>query len=143
MEYAQFCPVAKATEILGEKWTLLVVRELLMPYLQRSIRTEALPGKETVNRFNFSDLKRMNDWWLLVSGDTVDVCVKDPGREVDIHFATDLRTMIQVWMGDISFRTAVADGRKKIVGPSALTRDVRSWLAPHPLSGIRPAREIA
>lgn len=228
MEYAQFCPVAKATEILGEKWTLLIVRELLMGgtrfnelqrglglisptilakrlndlaeagvvikkrrrgqrgheyllttmgrellpivmqlgewgmrwargalpdkdldvellmlYLQRSIRTKALPGKETVIRFNFSDLKRMNDWWLLVSGDTVDVCVKDPGREVDIHFATDLRTMIQVWMGDISFRTAVADGRMKIVGSSALTRDIKSWLAPHALSGIRPAREIA
>jgi DNA-binding HxlR family transcriptional regulator len=27
--YGQFCPVAKATEILGERWTLLVVRELL------------------------------------------------------------------------------------------------------------------
>ena len=30
MEYGQFCPVAKATEILGEKWTLLIIRELLM-----------------------------------------------------------------------------------------------------------------
>jgi DNA-binding HxlR family transcriptional regulator len=30
MEYGQFCPVAKATEILGEKWTILVIRELLM-----------------------------------------------------------------------------------------------------------------
>ena len=30
MEYGQFCPIAKATEIIGEKWTLLVVRELLM-----------------------------------------------------------------------------------------------------------------
>ena len=30
MEYGQFCPVAKATEILGEKWTMLIVRELLM-----------------------------------------------------------------------------------------------------------------
>ena len=28
--YGQFCPIAKATEILGEKWTLLIVRELLM-----------------------------------------------------------------------------------------------------------------
>ena len=27
--YGQFCPVAKAAEILGERWTLLVVRELL------------------------------------------------------------------------------------------------------------------
>jgi DNA-binding HxlR family transcriptional regulator len=30
VEYGQFCPVAKATEILGEKWTLLIIRELLM-----------------------------------------------------------------------------------------------------------------
>ena len=30
MEYGQFCPIAKAIEILGEKWSLLVVRELLM-----------------------------------------------------------------------------------------------------------------
>ena len=30
MEYGQFCPIAKATEILGEKWTILILRELLM-----------------------------------------------------------------------------------------------------------------
>ncbi|NQV61337.1 MAG: helix-turn-helix transcriptional regulator [Alphaproteobacteria bacterium] len=28
--YGQFCPVAKATEIIGEKWTLLILRELLL-----------------------------------------------------------------------------------------------------------------
>ena len=27
--YAQFCPLARATEILGQRWTLLVIRELL------------------------------------------------------------------------------------------------------------------
>jgi len=29
-DYGQFCPVAKATELLGEKWTLLILRELLL-----------------------------------------------------------------------------------------------------------------
>jgi len=28
--YGQFCPVAKATELLGEKWMLLILRELLL-----------------------------------------------------------------------------------------------------------------
>lgn len=28
--YGQFCPVAKAMEVLDERWTLLVVRELLV-----------------------------------------------------------------------------------------------------------------
>lgn len=30
MNYGQWCPVARATEILGERWTLLVVRELVL-----------------------------------------------------------------------------------------------------------------
>jgi hypothetical protein len=51
--------------------------------------------------------------------------------------------MIQVWMGDLTFRAAMADGRMKIVGPSALTRDIKRWLAPHVLADIRPAEEIA
>lgn len=29
-EYDQFCPVARAAEILGERWTLLIVRDLLL-----------------------------------------------------------------------------------------------------------------
>lgn len=142
MEYGQFCPVAKAMELFGEKWTLLILRELhmgatrfnelqrglslisptvltkrlneladseiilrkkipgqrgneyfltqagketlpllkgvgdwgmrwargdirdsdldielLMTYLQRSIKTEALPGDQSVIRFRFTDLK--------------------------------------------------------------------------------------
>ena len=28
--YAQYCPIAKASEILGDRWTLLIVREMLV-----------------------------------------------------------------------------------------------------------------
>ena len=28
--YAQFCPIAKAAELLGERWTILILRELLV-----------------------------------------------------------------------------------------------------------------
>jgi len=30
MKYGQFCPIAEAAEVLGDKWSLLIVRELLM-----------------------------------------------------------------------------------------------------------------
>ena len=30
MEFNQFCPIAKSLEIIGEKWTILILRELLM-----------------------------------------------------------------------------------------------------------------
>lgn len=29
-DYGQFCPVAKATELIGEKWMILILRELLL-----------------------------------------------------------------------------------------------------------------
>ena len=29
-DYGQFCPVAKATELIGERWTLLIIRELVL-----------------------------------------------------------------------------------------------------------------
>ena len=30
MNYNQFCPIAKAAEILGERWNILILREILM-----------------------------------------------------------------------------------------------------------------
>src|SRR5215207_1319186 len=56
--YAQYCPVAKATEILGDRWTLLIVREMLggasgfnelqrgLPGISRSVLTERLRSLE-------------------------------------------------------------------------------------------------
>jgi DNA-binding HxlR family transcriptional regulator len=30
IRYGQFCPIAKAAEVLGERWTILIIRELLL-----------------------------------------------------------------------------------------------------------------
>jgi DNA-binding HxlR family transcriptional regulator len=63
--YAQYCPVAKATEVLGDRWTLLIVREMLggaggfnelqrgLPGISRSVladRMRALERAEVVER---------------------------------------------------------------------------------------------
>ena len=42
--YAQFCPVARAAELLGERWTLLLVRELLVGPQRFSDLRRRLPG---------------------------------------------------------------------------------------------------
>jgi DNA-binding HxlR family transcriptional regulator len=63
--YAQYCPVAKASEILGDRWTLLIVREMLggasgfnqlqrgLPRISRSVLTDrmrALERAEVIER---------------------------------------------------------------------------------------------
>jgi len=30
LSYGQFCPISKAAEVLGERWTILIIRELLL-----------------------------------------------------------------------------------------------------------------
>jgi DNA-binding HxlR family transcriptional regulator len=42
--YAQYCPLARAAEVLGERWTLLVVRELLLGPQRFSDLMRRIPG---------------------------------------------------------------------------------------------------
>src|SRR5450631_891320 len=42
--YGQFCPVARALDLLGERWTLLIVRELLTGPQRYSDLRDGLPG---------------------------------------------------------------------------------------------------
>src|SRR5215468_11440178 len=45
--YGQFCPLAKALDVLGERWTLLVVRELLAGPKRYTDLRAGLPGLAT------------------------------------------------------------------------------------------------
>ncbi len=42
--YPQFCALARAAEILGERWTLLIIRELLIGQRRFSDLAERLRG---------------------------------------------------------------------------------------------------
>ena len=45
--YEQYCAVARSLDVLGERWTLLVVRDLLMGPRRYTDLREALPGIAT------------------------------------------------------------------------------------------------
>jgi DNA-binding HxlR family transcriptional regulator len=45
--YEQYCPVARALEVVGERWTLLVVRELLLGPRRFTDLLSGLPGVST------------------------------------------------------------------------------------------------
>ena len=188
--YGQFCPMAKAAEILCERWTLVVVRELtagsrhfndlrrgvplmsptllsrrlkqletagviqrvhddsgvtyqltpagaelqplvetmarwgsrwvrhrlslddldaslLMWDIRRQVDASRFPEKRVVVQFHFPDAppaKRL--WWLVSVAGTTDLCLDDPGYEVDVFLEAPLHVMTAVWMRDISFSEA-------------------------------------
>ena len=82
MEYGQFCPVAKALEVLGERWTLLIVRELLMG---GSRFNELQRGLNLISPTILT--KRLND--LTDAG--VVLRKKIPGQKGYEYFLTEIR----------------------------------------------------
>ncbi len=212
--YGQFCPIAKACEALGERWTILLIRELLcgslryndfkrglplisptmlsqrlsslqarglverrhskdqksweyhltqagreleptimglgawgarwmrsqmseddlsvellMWDMRRTINCDKLPIGRTVIHFEFTDLSPVySHWWMLVDAGEVDLCVDNPGYDSDVNFRCSLKTMTQLWLGDVSLADVKADQSLTIRGAMTLTKDIPAWL---------------
>jgi len=220
--YGQYCPIAQAAEIVTERWTPLVLRELLVRgtrfndirrgvplmspsllakrlrsleeagvlerrvrsnggteyqlteagrelgplilqlgdwgkrWLRRRVRRDQLdagvllwdirgrvdpgcfPAGRTVVQIEFTDLPAaQRRWWLVNEGNDADLCLTNPGYEVDLYLASTLRTLTEIWMGDVSLQRARDDGMLEIHGRSDLRRRLRSWLQLSPFAGIR------
>jgi DNA-binding HxlR family transcriptional regulator len=224
IEYGQFCPIAKASEVIGERWTALVIRELgagsetfndlrrglplmspsllsarlksleaagvvlrtksdrrvrytlteagrelkpillalgtwgqrwvrtkldkqdldpsmLMWDIHRSMNAQYFGERRTVLLFEFQDYtSRFRRWWLVVDKGDVDVCMKDPGYEVDLHVFTTVKTLTGIWLGEITTARAVRSKSLKMTGPAPLKRDIPRWLGTNYFADVKPAR---
>lgn len=78
----------------------------------------------------------------MVEDEVVDICVSAPGKDVDVYFTTSVRTMVGIWMGDITYRKAIAAGKLTVVGSKALTRDIPAWMGDSIFADIPSASEI-
>ncbi|MGI9227574.1 MAG: winged helix-turn-helix transcriptional regulator, partial [Gammaproteobacteria bacterium] len=116
--------------------------ELLMLYLKRSIVPEKLVGKESVIRFRFNDIDTYPDWWLVVSDSKTDLCVNDPGKDIDVYFTTSVKTMVDIWMGDNTYKKAIKDGDLKLAGNKILKHNITSWMSNSVFVDLPSASEI-
>ena len=133
---AHFRPVLVALGEWGLCWARHTVLdeeldiEMLMLYLERAVDPEHLVGNETIIRFKFTDLAEQKDYWLLVKDRKTELCLRDPGKDINVYFTCTLRTMHDVWMGERTYRDAISSGDLNLQGDPALTRNVRAWLRP-------------
>ena len=215
--YGQFCPVSRASEILAERWTPLLVRELLcgsvrfndlqrgvprmsssllslrlkelehsgmverrpvakgrgfeyhpteacrelLPVLegmgnwaQRWVRDDLVADENLdpdllmwdirrnvktldmaaearfVVRFEFPNMPaRRRRYWLVFEREDADLCLKDPGFEVDLYVSAKVRALVEVWLGHVSLDKAVRDERLRLDGSRADARRFRDWFA--------------
>jgi DNA-binding HxlR family transcriptional regulator len=221
--YGQFCPVAKGAEIFAERWTPLILRELLLgssrfgdlhrgvPLMSRSLLSlrlkqleeigvverrqgragseyyltqagrefgpmiralgewgqrwyhpkfdasefdvgllmwdmrrcvnfNAFPSRRISVQFDFTGVPACKrTWWLVTDETGVDLCPTNPGFEVGLYVATDLRTMTRVFMGNLCLKAAISAGQIELDGPRDLRRCFERWLGLSGFAGIEDA----
>ncbi|HEX9627014.1 MAG TPA: hypothetical protein VGA00_08770 [Acidiferrobacterales bacterium] len=70
----------------------------------------------------------MTRWWLVLEQPEVELCLTDPGYDVDLVVSADLLAMTRLWMGELAFRDAQRAGAIALRGPPALARAFPGWL---------------
>lgn len=110
--------------------------QLLMWDMRRSLDVRPLPKKRTVIQFRYADAPAgQGKWWLVVAPrEDVDLCLIDPGHDVDLYVACDVRTMTAIWMGADTVRAAVSAQRLTLTGDRKLAADMQIWLGLSPFA---------
>jgi hypothetical protein len=105
---------------------------VLMWNVHRRIDVERLPPGRTVVRFDLRGMaahcKAMRTWWLVLQRPEVDLCLKDPGFDVDLAVSADAGALARVWMGQLTFGQALRSGAVRVEGPRALVQAFPGWL---------------
>lgn len=134
-------PLIEAMGVWGQRWVRSdygpdeLDPTFLMWDMRRMLRADGLAERRTVIEFWIRDAPpRRTTYWLVVDGE-VDLCVVDPGQDVDLRVNADLRALTEVWMGDRTMQDARAAGTIEVLGPPALSRRFPAWLGRHPVLG--------
>lgn len=135
-------PVIEAIGTWGQRWFEADISlknldpSLLMWDMRRRLDPSPMPDRRCVIHFLYPELpEARRRWWLVIEpGATVDLCSVDPGLDVDLYVATDLRTMTGIWMGMATVREARADGRLELTGDRRLAERMQAWLGLSPFA---------
>ena len=105
---------------------------MLMWNVRRRVDVRRLPARRVVVRFDFRAvpprLRSFRTCWLVLERKGVDLCLKDPGFDIDVAVTADAATIARVWMGAVPFSEALRSGGLRVEGARDLVRAFPSWL---------------
>jgi DNA-binding HxlR family transcriptional regulator len=73
-------------------------------------------------------------YWLVFEGVDVDVCVKNPGHEIDLWVTASMRTLVEIWLGHRSLSNAMSDESIRLDGSTREIATFSTWYTGSPLA---------
>ena len=132
---AEFVPLVETLGVWGQRWSRRQLAEgeidlgLLLWTLERSVKADAFGKERAVIHLQFSDQPAGKDrWWFVNHKDECELCLEDPGYDVDLYLSCSLPDMIYLVRGDLSLATAMSSDRLDVLGTSAVKKKLADWL---------------
>lgn len=142
-----FVPLVEALGLWGQRWTRRELQEheidlgLLVWTLESSADPGAFGDRRCLVRLELTDqtdAKRL--WWFLNQKGRCELCLTDPGGEVNLYLACTLRDAIHIVRGDVSVAMAAETGRLEVLGDGWARRAFTGWLNLGPLTRVASRR---
>lgn len=143
----EFVPIVLALGTWGQRWTRRELMEheidldLLLWAMENSVNPDVFGKERGLVELQVTDQPaHKRRWWFLNENDRCELCIKEPGFEVDLYIYADLPTLIYVWRGDLSLKEAIDTDRLEAHGPRSASKLVRQWLGAGALAHVKSMR---
>ncbi|MFN0193988.1 MAG: winged helix-turn-helix transcriptional regulator [Aestuariivirga sp.] len=104
---------------------------ILMWNLRRKVNTAVLPRhRKSVIQFIFPELPdaERNYWILGRPGEPADICMIDPGHDVDLYVTADALALASAWIGHSTLQAEMAREKIVLTGDALLMNSIGDWM---------------
>ena len=128
-------PVIESLGVWGARWVQKEVKKndldpgLLMWDVRRRADATLVPPDEQITvEFDLSGVPvKKGRYWLVFRGGEVDLCMKDPGHEIDLQVSAHLRVLTEIWTGHRDLDSALRSGDLDLDGARVHVRLFPKW----------------
>ncbi len=142
----QYCPLAKAAEMLGDRWTLLILRDLLMgahrftdierglPGISRTLLSQRLRALQQLGLVEHRAGERRADYWLTPVGRDLEAVVLGLGSWAARNFGHEPSReemngrVLLLWIARVLRAQLLPDGRHVVRFDFTAPRRESLWL---------------
>jgi DNA-binding HxlR family transcriptional regulator len=112
--------------------------EGILRAIAEMIDTDQLPDCDTVLQFTFTDLDENPKWFVTIKDGKREICDTNLGHEVDVYFRSTLKTLDEIWWGQMNLIAACESEQLKVTGPPVYTRNLSRWFPANAFDGCSP-----
>lgn len=136
-------PLVELLGIWGHRWVQSDLKSeeldasLLMWDMRRSVNADIFPKRRVVVEFEYPDAGNgAKHWWLIAQQGEVDLCLKDPGYEVNVLVRCPLRVMTKIWICASTLDEEIKKHQIELLGEPTLIGNFAHWLRASALSRL-------